>query len=69
MSNIVIRHTPILILGVGNGFVVVVTFGVDGDDVPSVKEAGEVAEHAEKDIDEGVGGADAGFDPDWWGRC
>jgi hypothetical protein len=28
-----------------------------------VEEAGEKAEHAEEDVDEGVGGADAGFHP------
>ena len=44
--------------------VVVVGFGVEGDDVPGVEEAGDVAEGAEEDVDEGVGGADAGFDPD-----
>ena len=44
--------------------VVVVGFRVEGDDVPGVEEAGDVAEGAEEDVDEGVGGADAGFDPD-----
>jgi len=32
-------------------FVVVVAFGVAGDDVPGVEQAGEVAEHAEEDVD------------------
>jgi hypothetical protein len=30
-----------------------------------VQEAGDEAQHAEEDVDEGVGGAEAGFDPDW----
>lgn len=29
-----------------------------------MQEAGDVAEGAEEDVDEGVGGAEAGFDPD-----
>ena len=37
--------------------------GVFGDDVPGVEEAGDVAECGEEDVDEGVGGAEAGFDP------
>jgi len=39
--------------------------GVFGDDVPAVEEARQEAEHAEEDVDEGVGGAEAGFYPDW----
>lgn len=34
------------------------------DDVPGVQEAGEEAEDAEEEVDEGVGGADARFYPD-----
>lgn len=70
MTHKVIRHSSILVarLGLGfrvaDGFVIVVALRVDGDDVPCVQEAGEVAEHAEEDIDEGVRGADARFDPD-----
>jgi hypothetical protein len=37
------------------------------DDVPGVQEAGDVAEHAEEDVDDGVGGADATLDPDGQG--
>ena len=44
--------------------VVVVVFGVFGYDVPGVEEAGDEAEAAEGDVDQAVGGADAGFDPD-----
>lgn len=65
MVHVVVRHPPILALVVGYGLVfVVVGFGVEGDDVPGVQEAGDVAEGAEEDVDEAVGGADAGFDPD-----
>lgn len=32
-----------------------------------MEEAGDVAEGAEEDVDEAVGGADAGFDPDGYG--
>ena len=63
--HIVVRDSPVLALVVGYGLIfVIVGFGVEGDDVPGVKEAGDVAEGAEEDVDEAVGGADAGFDPD-----
>ena len=39
-------------------------FGVAGDYVPGVQEAGDEAEAAEGEVYEGVGGADAAFDPD-----
>lgn len=45
--------------------VLVGRLGVLGDDVPGVQEAGDVAEDAEEDVDEGVGAADAALDPDW----
>ena len=65
LVHIVIRDTAVLALVVGYGLVfVIVGFGVEGDDVPGVEEAGDVAEGAEEDVDEAVGGADAGFDPD-----
>lgn len=35
-----------------------------GDDVPGVEEAGQEAQRAEEDVDEGVGGAEAAFYPD-----
>jgi len=35
-----------------------------GDDVPGMEEAGDVAEHAEEDVDEGVDAAESTFDPD-----
>lgn len=34
-------------------------FGMDGDDVPRVQEAGKVCETAERDVDQTVGGTDA----------
>lgn len=62
VADKVVRHT--LPFGVWDGFVIVVPLRVAGDDVPGVQEAREVAQHAEQDIDQGVGRADAGFDPD-----
>ena len=63
--HVVIRDAAILALVVGDGLVfVVVGFRVEGDDIPGVEETGDVAEGAEEDVDEAVGGADAGFDPD-----
>lgn len=44
---------------------VLVLVRVGEDDVPGVQEAGQPAEDAEGDVDEGVGAADAAFDPDW----
>ena len=65
MIDVIVRDPAVLALVVGHGLVlVVVGFGVEGDDVPGVEEAGDVAEGAEEDVDEAVGGADAGFDPD-----
>ena len=73
--DIIIRH-PLLLLrllaalaglriaGAGQVFVLVVGLRVEGDDVPGVQQAGDVAEHQEEDVDERVGGADARFDPD-----
>lgn len=56
---------PVFEIGVAvGGWVVVVRVG--GDDVPGVQEAGEETEAGEEDVDEGVGAADAGFDPDCW---
>lgn len=52
---------------VGTALEVVVAGGgrvrVLGDDVPGVQQAGDEAEGAEEDVDQGVGGAEAGFDP------
>jgi len=54
---------PVAAFRVRDDFIVVVAFRVAGNDVPGMEEAGEVAEHAEEDVDEGVSGADARFDP------
>lgn len=57
-------------VGIVGGAVVVEWWGrVLRDDVPGVQEAGEEAEDAEQEVDEGVGGADAGFYPDCWKIC
>ena len=64
MVYIVVRNSPILAPVVGNTLVfVIVGFGVEGNDVPGMQQAGNVAEGAEKDVDEAVSGTDAGFDP------
>lgn len=57
-----VRRAPLTVFEIGvfvGGFV-----WMGGDDVPGVQEAGDEAEAAEEDVDEGVGAADAGFDPD-----
>lgn len=61
--NVHIRHTAALAV-VRQRFVLVGWLGVFGDDVPCVQQAGDVAEDAEEDVDEGVGAADAALDPD-----
>ena len=67
--HIVVCDSPILALVVGYGLVlIIVGFRVEGDDVPGVDEAWDVAESAEEDVDEAVSGTDAGFDPDGDGR-
>lgn len=50
---------------VGDDLILVGGLGELGDDVPGVQQAGDEAEHAEEDVDERVGAADAAFDPDW----
>lgn len=63
--HIVVSDPSVLTLVIGYGLVfIVVGFGVEGDDVPGVDQAGDVAEGAQEDVDEAVSGADAGFDPD-----
>ena len=37
--------------------------GVEGDDVPGVQKAGKITQHAEEDVDDRVGTADARFYP------
>lgn len=45
--------------------VAIARVGVLQDNVPGVQKAGEEAEAAKRDVDEGVGGAEASLDPDW----
>ena len=66
VSDVVIRDSTVSALGVVDGLVFVHWVRVAGDDVPGMDEAGDVAEAAEGDIDEGVSGAEADFDPYWW---
>ena len=75
VRNVIVRHPATLgvsTMAMGtpacNGLVslcvLVVGLGVLEDDVPGVYEAWEVTEAAEGDVDDGVSGADADFDPD-----
>ena len=66
MSDVVICDSTVGALGVLDGLVFAHWVRVAGDDVPGVNKAGDVAEAAEGDIDEGVGGANADFDPYCW---
>lgn len=50
--------------GVRDGFVVVVTFRVASDNVPSVDQARDVTQNAEEDVDQGITRADSRLDPD-----
>jgi hypothetical protein len=63
VSDVVICDSTVGALGVADGLVFTHWVRVAGDDVPGVDEAGDVAEAAEGDIDEGVCGAEADFDP------
>ena len=68
MPNVVERDTRLRrVLGFSivdrDALVFIFGFGVERDDVPGVQQAGNVAEGAEEDVDQGVGGADARFDP------
>lgn len=55
------------ILCVGYVLVVVILIGILGDYVPGVEETREKSEHAEENVDERVGGAEAAFYPDCGG--
>lgn len=66
MSDVVICDLTVGALGVADGLVIARWVRVAGNDVPGVDKAREVAEAAEGDIDEGVGGAEADFDPYCW---
>lgn len=58
-----IRHASALAV-LRQGLVLVRRLGVFRDDVPRVEKAGEVAEDAEEDVDEGIGAAETDLDPD-----
>lgn len=58
-----IRHASALAI-LRQGLILVRRLGVFRDDVPRVEKAGEVAENAEEDVDEGVGAAETDLDPD-----
>jgi len=69
MADIVVCDSAVATtFRVADGFVLVHRVRVAGDNVPGVDEAREVAKAAERDVDEGVGGAEACFDPycDGW---
>lgn len=71
VRNVVVCYSRTSNIGfvVGNVLIFVVIFGVFGDYVPCVEEAGKVTEHTEEEVDERVGAAEAGFDPDYARRC
>jgi hypothetical protein len=62
VANIEVRGAIAALTAV-NGQVIVVSLGVLRDDIPRVDQAGEIAERAEGDVDEGFGAAEAYFDP------
>jgi hypothetical protein len=66
VSDVVICDRTASTLGVVDGLVFIHWVRVAGDDVPGMDEAGEVTEAAEGDIDEGVSGTEADFDPYCW---
>lgn len=67
VRDVVICHSfasPLVV----DWFIVVVVLGITGNDIPGMQQTREVAEAAQSDINEGVGGTDPGFDPDYDGR-
>jgi hypothetical protein len=66
VSDVVICDPTASALGVRDRLVFVHWVRVAGDDVPGMDKAREVAKAAEGDIDEGVGGTEADFDPNCW---
>lgn len=64
--DVVVRHSLLLLAFriFRHAIIVEFFFGEFGDDVPCVQETGDEAQAAEEDVDEGVGGAQAAFDPD-----
>ena len=64
VTDVVICDPGIGALRVADRLVLVHRVGVAGDDVPGVYQAWHVAEAAEGDVNEGISGAEADFDPD-----
>ena len=63
--HIVVRDSSVLALVVRYGLVfIIVGFRVEGDNVPGMKEAWNVAQSAEENVDEAISGTNAGFNPD-----
>lgn len=63
LSDVVVCDATAFRVLAADGLVLRARVRVTRDDVPGVDEAGEVAETAEGDVDEGVGGAETGFYP------
>lgn len=63
MADTVVRDAIPALSTIDWRILVVVSLGVAGDDVPGVNQSGKIAEHAEEDIDDTVGTAEAAFDP------
>jgi hypothetical protein len=65
LDIVVCDSAPVLLVTAPgrNGLVAGDLLGVLGDYVPRVQEAGDVAQNAEENVYEGVGGAEAGFYP------
>jgi len=63
VSDVVVCDPTASTLGVGDRLIFVHWVRVAGDDVPGMDKAREVAKAAEGDIDEGIGGTEADFDP------
>ena len=63
VTDVVVCDLAIGALRVADRLIFVRRVGVAGNDVPGVDQAGDVAEAAEGDIDKGIRGAEADFDP------
>lgn len=63
MADKIVRHPRHSTFAV-DWFVVVVLFRIARDDVPRMNQAREVANAAEKDVDQRVSRAEADLDPD-----
>ena len=66
MADVVV-YSSVGSLRVTNRFIFVHWVWVASNDVPGVDQARNVAEAAKGDVNEGVGSAEADFDPYCWG--